>query len=97
MFITDITKIRYYGDKNLMKNFEFRAFLKAHDLGDTALDEIVGELNAEIEKLVNCTTCANCCRELEPKIAAEDRKRISQFLGISDSECAANKKEPKWA
>ena len=64
MLQTNIEKIRYYGEKNSKRNWNFRAFLKSVDLSVEELDQIVHSINDKVTAEIDCTACANCCREL---------------------------------
>jgi Fe-S-cluster containining protein len=46
------------------ENFRFRSFLKGQD--GEKVDRIAHRLNAEVESLIDCTSCGNCCENLRP-------------------------------
>ncbi len=61
-------------------NKHFKEFLKA--IPTKKVDALVQELNKEVASRIDCTTCANCCKILEPPVEQEeiDRLAISKKL-----------------
>jgi len=76
----DLDKIRKYGQTREEENFEFRAFLKWQDPDE--VDRIVHELNREVSERIDCTTCGNCCKSLQPSVTEQDVEKISKRLQI---------------
>ena len=50
------------------------------------LDQQILLIETEIEKLIDCTQCANCCKTISPQVNKADIKRISAFLEIAETE-----------
>jgi Fe-S-cluster containining protein len=48
------------------------------------LDQKIGIINDQVWKEVNCLDCANCCKTMTPTYTAEDVKRISKYLGMTE-------------
>jgi Fe-S-cluster containining protein len=86
---TNLEKIRYYGEKNSTRNWNFRAFLKSVDLSVEDLDDIVHSMNDKVTAEIDCTACANCCRGLAITLTPEDISRIAAHLGLSEDELKA--------
>jgi len=86
--VTDLEKIRYWGHKNLDKNYNFRSFLKFNDFEN--IDEIVHKIENKIRNQIDCTTCGNCCIQKSPKLLKTDISRISKFIGLSENEFIEN-------
>ena len=60
---TGISKIKALSKKKEDENWEFRVFLKESDIPSEEIDRITHEVYAEIALKIDCTRCANCCRE----------------------------------
>jgi len=80
---TDLKKIKTLSEKNEQKNWDFRSFLKGYDATIEEMDVIVHELNQGISSEIDCTICANCCKEVQPLLDREDIKKCCEGLGIS--------------
>lgn len=83
MIQTNISKIRYYSEKNEKKNWKFRSYLKYLDKDEYEIDEIVHRINKEITQQIDCTNCANCCKEMSPIVKKNEIIKISKRLGLS--------------
>ena len=77
----DLTKIERLGKIREVENIEFRIFLKQQDSDE--IDHIVHELNRVISEQIDCTTCGNCCKKLQPCIVEKDIERLSNSLKIT--------------
>ncbi|MFZ1979574.1 MAG: YkgJ family cysteine cluster protein [Bacteroidota bacterium] len=86
MIQTDLSKIKYYAQKNEKQNWKFRSYLKYLDQTDAELDSLVIEISHQITKQIDCKTCANCCKEKSPSVLEEEILSISGILGISKEE-----------
>jgi len=86
--ITDLEKIRYWGQRNRDENFDFRSFLKINDSEN--IDKIVHKIDTEIRKQIDCTKCGNCCIQQSPTLTKNDISRISEFIGLSENEFIEN-------
>ena len=60
----DIKKISRVSKIKENENFRFRSFLKGQD--GEKVDRIAHRLNTEVESLIDCTVCGNCCENLRP-------------------------------
>lgn len=80
---TDINKIRKLSKEKEDENWGFRSFLKGCDISEEKIDLIVHELYKKVSSEIDCRTCANCCREVQPVLDQEDIERLSKCLGIS--------------
>jgi len=80
---TNINKIRKLSTEKEDENWEFRSSLKGCDISEDKIDLIVHELYKKVSSEIDCRTCANCCRELQPVLDQEDIERLSKCLGIS--------------
>jgi hypothetical protein len=58
--------------------------LKESDLTRHAIDVVVHRLYREVAAGIDCTTCANCCRELVPALNRTDVRRIAAATGMAE-------------
>jgi Fe-S-cluster containining protein len=76
----DLEYIKEKAIEREKENWEFRAFLKQHDLALHEIDAIVHKINDEVSIQIDCTNCANCCKQIRPVLDKDD---ISKFaLGL---------------
>jgi Fe-S-cluster containining protein len=80
---TDPGKINKLAVKKESENWAFRSFLKRSDLPSEEIDSIVHRLYRKIASKIDCKTCANCCKEVQPTLDSEDIEKFSKELGIS--------------
>jgi len=79
----DLIQIRAMAEKKEDENWRFRQFLKTRcKLGPDEIDRRVFEATQRVWDGIDCTTCANCCRELEPTFSEEEVDRVARRLGI---------------
>ena len=83
---TDLNKIKKLSEKNDEENWNFRSFLKGYDAPIEKIDAIVHELNQRISSEIDCTICANCCKEVQPLLDQEDIKKCCEGLQVSVSQ-----------
>jgi hypothetical protein len=67
------------GEKKRDENFRFRRFMKSRDHSD----RILRRLGEQIQNQIDCTTCANCCREATTHVSERDIERLAKHLRIS--------------
>jgi len=79
--LTDLKKIKKLVQEKEDENWEFRTFLKCCD--SDKVDDTVHALYREISSQVECSECANCCRESLPGLDREDIEKFAAGLGIS--------------
>jgi Fe-S-cluster containining protein len=77
----DLVQIRKMAAKKEKENWRFRQFLKGSE-DDLGIDRLVAEITERVWAGIDCTTCANCCRELQPTFSAEDVSRVARRLGM---------------
>ena len=83
---TDLNIIQKLSEKNHEENWNFRSFLKGYYPDPKGSDNIVHRLYDAISNQIDCTSCANCCREISPILDQVEIKRFSKRLAISVSE-----------
>ena len=73
---TDIKIIERISKDKEDENWIFRSYLKQLDIDEKELDSIVHKIYDEVVSQIDCTKCANCCRQISPIL---DKKDISKF------------------
>ena len=64
------------------ENWEFRAFLKGYGIPLEEIDAIVHELFDYVSSEIDCTKCANCCKEVSPLLKENDIKKLCENIGM---------------
>jgi Fe-S-cluster containining protein len=65
-------------------NHALRQHLKEQDrLSEQELDQLVFDITRRVWAGIDCTTCANCCKELTPGVTDEEAQRLAARLGLS--------------
>ena len=82
----DLKKIRILSKKKWDENWKFRSFLKGYDITIERLDAIVHRFYEQLSSEIDCTACANCCKQVTPILDREDIERLSDSTGISISQ-----------
>ena len=80
---TDLNRIKQLSEKKDDENWEFRAFLKKSDIALERMDRIVHRLYNQVCSQIDCTRCANCCKQIRIILDQEDIENFSKGLGIS--------------
>jgi uncharacterized protein len=82
----DLEYIKEMGTERERENWEFRTFLKQHTLTSREIDAIVHEIVDEVTSQIDCTKCANCCKQIKPVLDEEDVSKFAQGLKVPVSE-----------
>jgi uncharacterized protein len=81
--MADLVQIRKSGEEKEEENIRFRQFLKTRcNLEPDEIDQRVFEITRRVWAGIDCTSCANCCREVKPTFSEEDVGRLSRRLGM---------------
>ena len=83
---TDLKRIAQLGEERDDENWEFRTFLKCLDMSGEELDAVVHQITAEVTSQIDCTKCANCCKQISPLLDQEDISVFAQGLKMPVSE-----------
>lgn len=79
----DLVQLRVLAEKKEDENWRFRQFLKTHcNLEPEELDQRVFETTRRVWARIDCTTCANCCREVKPTFSEDEVNRLAQRLAM---------------
>ena len=84
--IIDLKQIKRLATKREDDNWEFRTFLKGYDMESRELDAIVHGITDEVMAQIDCTQCANCCKQMVPVLDKADISKFASGLHISTSE-----------
>lgn len=82
MLETDLDKIMALAEVRWNDNWNFRAYLQQAE-DPAQVDRVVHQLNAEVSAQVDCTQCANCCRQISPHLTETDVPRIAACVHAS--------------
>lgn len=65
------------------KNIE-NIFFKKHlrNYSSAIVDEKIHALNQEVSAQIDCTTCANCCKKLEPGLESHEIENLAKQKGM---------------
>ena len=81
--MADLVQIRNLGKKKEKENLKFRQFLKTQcGLEPNDLDQRLFEITRRVWAGIDCTSCANCCREVRPTFSEEEIGRVARRLGM---------------
>lgn len=74
--VTDLVQIKRLGEQKRPENERFRKYLRVHDYPERRFRKIA----EEIESQVDCTQCANCCRQATVKLQERDVEKLAKFF-----------------
>ncbi len=80
----DLVQIRTQAEKKEDENHKFRLFLKTKcRLEPEEIDERVFAATRRVWAGIDCTQCANCCREVHPTFSEEELDRLARRLAMT--------------
>lgn len=83
----DLVQIHKLAEQREDENSSFRRFLKTEcNLEPNKVDQRVFEITRRVWAGIDCTTCANCCRELTPTFSEEEVDRVAHRLRMQRRE-----------
>ncbi|CAB1081206.1 hypothetical protein D1AOALGA4SA_8862 [Olavius algarvensis Delta 1 endosymbiont] len=85
---TDLIKIKNLTKEKADENWIFRTFLKGYD--NENLDSIVHKLFKQVSEAIDCTSCGNCCKEIQPILKKIDINKLSKSLHITPDQFITN-------
>ena len=77
----DLNKIASLSKFNQDENWEFRIFLKGFDVQE--IDSIVHEIYQQVSSKIDCISCGNCCKIIQPVLNDKDIDQLSKSLKIN--------------
>ena len=75
---TNLFKIKRLARIRNDENLDFRAYLKELPFSSRKIDQVVQKTLREISGQIDCTQCANCCREMQPVLMPADIRRLAR-------------------
>lgn len=80
----DLVQIRKLARQKEDENWRFRQFVKFETgLDPDEMDRQVSETTQRVWAGIDCTACANCCREVKPTFSEEEVNRLAARLGTT--------------
>jgi hypothetical protein len=80
----DLAQIRALAERKEEENRRFRQFVKfGCKLDSDEMDKQVWETTRRVWARIDCTACANCCREVKPTFSEEEVSRLAARLGTT--------------
>ena len=80
----DFVQIRTQAEKKEDENYRFRRFLKTDcNLESEEIDERVFAATRGVWAGIDCTKCANCCREVHPTFSDEEVNRLARRFDMT--------------
>jgi Fe-S-cluster containining protein len=82
--VTDPREVGRLAEKREDENWAFRDWIRTEfDFDDERLMSVVRQLADEITAQIDCTRCANCCRETDTELDDADIERLAAALGMT--------------
>ncbi len=80
---TDLSHIKRLARLRKNENWDFRCYLRELPIGIRKIDETVQQVYGQVCRQIDCTACANCCREMQPVLIPADIKRLARHTGMT--------------
>ena len=69
------------------ENHALRRHFKEQDrLSEEELDQLVSDIARRVWAGFDCTTCANCCKQLDRSVTGQEVQRLAAALGLSEED-----------
>jgi uncharacterized protein len=81
--VTDLAEVYRLGTAKAGENVAFRRYLSAHHHHSDTPFQIIA---TEVQKHVDCTTCANCCKHSIVTVNQREIEEIARHLGTTQEE-----------
>lgn len=82
--VTDLEEVYRLGTAKADENLDFRRYLSAHHHRDEPFQVLASEVQREID----CTACANCCRHSVVSVDHADLEAIAGHVGCTREQAA---------
>ncbi len=83
--VTDLAEVLRLGTEKAQENLAFRRYLSAHHHYDAKAFQI---LASDVQRQVDCTVCANCCRHSVVTVDRGEIESIAAHLGTTAEEAS---------
>jgi len=91
----DLVQIRELAKQKEDENWRFRGFLKSRcNLESEEIDRLVFATTRRVWAGIDCTSCANCCKEMKPLFSEDEVNRLARRLGMERQEFIGKFLEP---
>jgi Fe-S-cluster containining protein len=91
----DLVQIREMAKEKEDENWRFRQFLKTRcSLPPEEIDRRVFEITRRVWAGIDCTACANCCRQVRPSFSEDDLVRLTRRLKMERQDLVEKYLEP---
>jgi len=77
--VTDLAEVFRLGAAKAEENLDFRRYLSARHYSDKPFQILA----SEVQKQVDCTACANCCRHSVVPVSEREIETIAEYLGAT--------------
>jgi Fe-S-cluster containining protein len=77
--VTDLAEVFRLGTAKAEENLDFRRYLSAKHHADKTFQILA----SEVQKQVDCTACANCCRHSVVPVSKREIETIAEYLGAT--------------
>lgn len=77
--VTDLAEVFRLGTAKAEENLDFRRYLSAKHHADKTFQILA----SEVQKQVDCTACANCCRHSVVPVTKREIQTIAEYLGAT--------------
>ena len=88
--LTDVVEIRRRTVRNTAGNLKFRRFVRARHLPEGPFRVLAGDIQGQID----CTECANCCRQFIVNVSDEEVSAIASYLRMTVQDVRRQYTEP---
>ena len=79
----DLVQIRELAQEKADENWRLREFLKSQcDLEPDEIDRRVFDTTRRVWAGIDCTSCANCCRQVKPSFSEDEVTRLARRFGM---------------
>ena len=82
--VTDLAEVFRLGTAKAGENLDFRRYLSAHHYPEKPFQILASEVQREVD----CTACANCCRHAAVSVTKGEIEIIAAYLGATPEETA---------
>lgn len=83
--VTDLAEVFRLGTAKAKENVAFRRYLCARHCPDTPFQILA----SEVQRHVDCTACANCCRHSVVPVSQPEIESIAAYLGVTPEAVAS--------
>ncbi len=88
--VTDPAEVQRLASERQAENLDFRRYLSDHPHGIQQLQVLAGD----IQKHIDCTACANCCRFSVVSVNQPEVEAITAYLRVSPADFAVHYTDP---